>query len=53
MIVDHDRRLSAFGETWVRETDRGAGPPGARVGWYLWAAIGLALVVALVAQAST
>ncbi len=47
-----DRRLSQFGETWVRETDRVTADPPATVGWCLWAAVTLVMVVVLVLQTS-
>lgn len=44
-----ERRLSQFGETWVRQMEHEAGPPSALVGWCLWAAIaGFTVLFALV-----
>ena len=49
--TNSDRRLSEFGQTWVRGTHRETGPTGS-VGWYLWAGIALVMVLAAVVQAT-
>jgi hypothetical protein len=47
--VEGERRLSQFGQTWVRQTAHGGGQPPAAVGWCLWAAIAaVAVLFALV-----
>jgi hypothetical protein len=47
--VEGGRRLSQFGETWVRQMDHGSGQAPATIGWCLWAAIaGFTVLFALV-----
>ena len=48
-IGQSGRTLSRFAETWVRQSERGAGQAPPHVGWYLWAAIaGVTVLFALV-----